>query len=233
MNSTSLYNQAIVAIKELYHLITKRSFIKRMITASIIAAAAYALYMQSSPIFLSIGIATTLLYILLFEWPYFKQPFLTPLYPVLPLLLMIALNQGVYRILLCFCVVIAASYDMGAYVTGTLFGKHKLAPSISPKKTIEGLLGGIAAAIIAGWLLYIYFALQTTLCLYTLVLIVGALCAAGGDLLESWLKRVAHLKDAGSILPGHGGFLDRLDSLFIISSIVYILRKSLYIWLFL
>jgi phosphatidate cytidylyltransferase len=232
MNSTSLYNQAIVAIKALYTLITKRSFIKRIITASIITIVVYALYMQSSPIFLSIGIATTLLYILLFEWPYFKQPFLTPLYPVLPLLLIIALNQGSYRILLCFCTLIAASYDMGAYVTGTVYGKHKLAPSISPKKTIEGLWGGIVCAVIAGWLLYIYFALQTPLCLYTLVVIVGALCAASGDLLESWLKRVAHLKDAGSILPGHGGFLDRLDSLFIISALVYITRKSLYTWLF-
>jgi len=233
MNSTSLYNQAIKAIKALCTLITKRSFIKRIITASIIAIVVYALYMQSSPIFLSISIATTLLYILIFEWPSFKQPILTPLYPVLPLLLMIALNQGAYRILLCFCVVIATSYDMGAYIMGTLFGKHKLAPSISPKKTVEGLWGGIFCAVIAGLCLYLYFAIKAPLYLYIPAIIIGALCAAGGDLYESWLKRAAHLKDAGSILPGHGGFLDRLDSLFIISSIVYIIRKSLYAWLFL
>lgn len=233
MDIIAIYHLLISVIQTTLNRIIRPSFIKRIITASIIATVSYALYIQSSPIFLSIGIAATLLYILLFEWPYFKQPLLTPLYPVLPLLLIIALNQGAYRILLCFCVVIAASYDMGAYILGTLCGKHKLAPSISPKKTIEGLWGGIVCAVIAGLCLYLYFAIKAPLYLYTLMLIIGALCAAGGDLLESWLKRIAHLKDAGSILPGHGGFLDRLDSLFIISSIVYIVRKSLYAWLFL
>ena len=100
--------------------------------------------------------------------------------------------------------------DMGAYFVGRAFGRAKLAPSISPGKTVAGLYGGIAVAtILAGaWVL---FASLKPILLGLAPLF--AVAAQGGDLFESWMKRRAGLKDSGRWLPGHGGLLDRLDGL--------------------
>jgi phosphatidate cytidylyltransferase len=100
--------------------------------------------------------------------------------------------------------------DIGAYFVGRAFGRAKLAPSISPNKTVAGLYGGVAAATVlaGGWA---WFAgLKPSL--YVLAP-VFALTAQGGDLFESWMKRRAGVKDSGDWLPGHGGLLDRLDAL--------------------
>lgn len=100
--------------------------------------------------------------------------------------------------------------DIGAYLVGSAFGRRKLAPSISPGKTVEGLYGGLVAATIlgGGW------ALLTDLNPTLLALApVFALAAQGGDLFESWMKRRARVKDSGRWLPGHGGLFDRLDGL--------------------
>ncbi|MBA3510837.1 phosphatidate cytidylyltransferase [Sphingomonas sp.] len=100
--------------------------------------------------------------------------------------------------------------DMGAYFTGRAFGRAKLAPSISPGKTVAGLYGGVAAAtILAG--AWVWFAGLKPILLVLAPLF--ALAAQGGDLFESWMKRRAGLKDSGRWLPGHGGLLDRLDGL--------------------
>lgn len=102
------------------------------------------------------------------------------------------------------------STDIGAYFVGRRFGRAKLAPSISPNKTIAGLYGGITAAAVvgAGW------ALLTDLGRPLLLLApLFAVAAQAGDLFESWMKRKAGVKDSGSWLPGHGGVFDRLDGL--------------------
>ena len=100
--------------------------------------------------------------------------------------------------------------DVGAYFVGRAFGRAKLAPSISPGKTVAGLYGGLAAAtVLAG--AWVWFADLKPL-LYVLAPLF-ALAAQGGDLFESWMKRRAGLKDSGRWLPGHGGLLDRLDGL--------------------
>jgi phosphatidate cytidylyltransferase len=100
--------------------------------------------------------------------------------------------------------------DIGAYFTGRSWGRRKLAPSISPGKTVEGLYGGIAAAtLIGGGWVYATGLGQPLLLLAPLF----ALAAQGGDLFESWMKRKAGVKDSGAWLPGHGGVLDRLDGL--------------------
>jgi phosphatidate cytidylyltransferase len=100
--------------------------------------------------------------------------------------------------------------DIGAYFAGRAIGGAKLAPGISPNKTWAGLIGGVAAAALFGALMHIYAGLPWRLTLATPVL---ALLAQSGDLFESWLKRQAGVKDSGSLLPGHGGLMDRLDGL--------------------
>jgi phosphatidate cytidylyltransferase len=100
--------------------------------------------------------------------------------------------------------------DIGAYLAGRALGRRKLAPSISPAKTVEGLYGGIAAAAILGGVWAWYTGLEQFLFVMAPVL---ALAAQGGDLFESWMKRRSGVKDSGRWLPGHGGLFDRLDGL--------------------
>jgi phosphatidate cytidylyltransferase len=119
-----------------------------------------------------------------------------------------------------FFLVVFAS-DIGAYLAGRALGKHKLAPAISPGKTIEGLIGGLlsaaAAGAIATWWFFPELPYQASIPLAIVLAAVGVL----GDLTESAMKRGAGAKDAATILPGHGGFLDRLDSLLFGAPILY------------
>ncbi|MBA4742148.1 MAG: phosphatidate cytidylyltransferase [Azoarcus sp.] len=106
--------------------------------------------------------------------------------------------------------------DIAAYFCGRRFGRIKLAPSISPGKTREGALGAIIAVMLAGLVLYAVgdgALRQLPLVAWVALLVVLTLLSIGGDLFESLLKRQAGLKDSGTLLPGHGGVLDRIDSL--------------------
>ena len=103
--------------------------------------------------------------------------------------------------------------DIGAYFSGRRFGRHKLAPAISPGKTREGVIGGLMANLL--WMLLIYqFSLGWGLALLPFLIIglATSLISVVGDLFESVLKREAGVKDSGKLLPGHGGVLDRVDS---------------------
>ncbi len=120
--------------------------------------------------------------------------------------------------------------DMGAYFVGVLFGKHKLCPEISPKKTVEGLVGGIIFSMIAMVLIgmlfsYIFYdgAKQVDFIVLCLVGLGGALTSVVGDLSFSLIKRSCGVKDFGQIIPGHGGILDRFDSVIFTAPYVYIL----------
>lgn len=108
--------------------------------------------------------------------------------------------------------IIVVSVDVGAYATGVNLGRHPMAPLISPKKTWEGFAGSALAAIIAGVLLAI-FMLQQPWWVGIVLGVVLTIVATGGDLAESLIKRDLGIKDISSLLPGHGGFLDRLDSI--------------------
>lgn len=126
--------------------------------------------------------------------------------------LMLAGHQGSLRVL-SFMLCVMAS-DTGGYVTGVLFGKHKLAPIISPNKTYEGLGGSFVLAMTVGALVA-HFLMGVP---FWAGLILGAVCTAVGtcgDLIESTIKRDVGIKDMSSILPGHGGLMDRLDSLLV------------------
>ena len=112
--------------------------------------------------------------------------------------------------------------DTGAYATGRLLGRHKLAPKISPAKTWEGAVGGTLAGIGAVLALNSWF--ETDVSLATVLPLAIAIPPAAilGDLFESWMKRRMGVKDASGLLPGHGGFLDRLDSLLFVFPVVYL-----------
>ncbi|MBI3654171.1 MAG: phosphatidate cytidylyltransferase [Acidobacteria bacterium] len=111
--------------------------------------------------------------------------------------------------------------DTGAYYTGRSLGKNKLAPRISPGKTIEGFVGGLIAAIAAGplcrWAFFHEMNLLHSLLLGALIGLVGPV----GDLAESMLKRGSEVKDSGTLLPGHGGMLDRVDSILFCAPLLY------------
>ncbi len=115
--------------------------------------------------------------------------------------------------LLLFLLVLIWVADSGAYFAGRAFGRHKLSPRVSPGKTWEGVAGGLAGALLCGLVFhYLDLAPAPLLSLLGLCLLT-ALVSIGGDLWESLLKRQAGLKDSGALLPGHGGVLDRIDSL--------------------
>jgi phosphatidate cytidylyltransferase len=109
--------------------------------------------------------------------------------------------------------------DTAAYFIGVKFGRHKLSPKISPKKSVEGSLGGLLGGLIAAVVLGLFFgkSLWFMLILGVLIVIAGQF----GDLIESVIKRNAGVKDSGMFLPGHGGVLDRLDSLLLSAPVVY------------
>lgn len=112
------------------------------------------------------------------------------------------------------------SSDTFAYLTGKFFGKHKMAPKISPKKTWEGFAGGVVLTLVLGFFVEQYFPeLRGN---WMIVGLLVSIFAPLGDLVESQLKRSFAVKDSGNIIPGHGGVLDRLDSFIICAPVVYL-----------
>ncbi|HEX3422771.1 MAG TPA: phosphatidate cytidylyltransferase [Sphingomicrobium sp.] len=132
------------------------------------------------------------------------------LYALVPALSLLWIRERAGIDLLLWAFIVTWSTDIGAYFAGRRFGRRKLAPSISPGKTVEGLYGGIAAATVLGGA----WALSAKLGIALLALAPFlAIAAQAGDLFESSMKRRAGVKDSGTWLPGHGGALDRLDGL--------------------
>jgi phosphatidate cytidylyltransferase len=115
--------------------------------------------------------------------------------------------------------------DTGAYAVGRLIGKHKLAPRVSPAKTVEGAIGGIAFAIGAVVALDYLLALPHDPVRFVALGMAIAVAAEAGDLAESAVKRRLGVKDMGRLFPGHGGVLDRLDSVLFVGAVVYYVVK--------
>lgn len=133
-------------------------------------------------------------------------------------------SNGIYYLLLLLN--FSSICDMGAYFVGSSIGKHKLCPEISPKKTVEGAIGGIASSIIVSLILVLCFGMAQKL-IVTLLLTIP-LCVLGmiGDLFASAIKRSVGIKDYGALIPGHGGVLDRVDSILMLAPVVYILMGA-------
>lgn len=135
------------------------------------------------------------------------------------------------NIYLVLVFIMAFATDTFAYLVGITMGRHKLIPSISPKKSVEGAIGGVVGAVILGctWLNYNDFKLDV---LTVIFLIFTSISSQLGDLIASKIKRVAGIKDYGNIFPGHGGVLDRFDSILDVTVIIFLFSKVMEVlWL--
>ncbi|MFP6641454.1 MAG: CDP-archaeol synthase, partial [Myxococcota bacterium] len=144
-------------------------------------------------------------------------------------------QSGIFLVLFCVSVVVLC--DSGAYFVGRAWGRRKLAPEISPNKSVEGAIGGIAVGIIGGFLvkftsdvfwpeLSAFLPWAVTLGMAFVLCLVGII----GDLVESLLKRDAEVKDTGALLPGMGGVLDRIDAVLLAVPVMYYLLLG-YVWI--
>jgi phosphatidate cytidylyltransferase len=186
----------------------------RTITGAVLIAAALLASIQGGNLFAFVvaAIATAMFY----EWTRLVRGWGLMwqvagfFYALLPALALLWIRERAGLNLLVWTFLVTWATDIGAYFAGRAFGKRKLAPAISPGKTVEGLHGGM----IVGTIVSAAWAMFTGLD-YALLLLAPffALAAQGGDLLESAMKRRAGVKDSGNWLPGHGGVLDRLDGL--------------------
>ncbi|MGE0009426.1 MAG: phosphatidate cytidylyltransferase [Candidatus Babeliales bacterium] len=201
-------------------------FLERTKTSLIIGICAAVLFLYFPPMVISALLIACAGWILLDEWPKiarhmgFTGWLLAIFYIILPFEALIYLNRTNQPALIMMCILVA-SCDIGSYIFGSLFGKHLLAPDISPKKTWEGLWGGIFTTIITFYGISLFMGSQESLTYSIFAGIPIALLAIAGDLFESFLKRNADIKDAGSLLPGHGGLLDRFDSLIFVVTFYY------------
>ena len=139
-----------------------------------------------------------------------------------------AIGNRAGTVLVAFPLVLTWASDIGAYFVGRAIGGRKLIPAVSPGKTVSGALGGLVTTIVVSWL-YVRFALGPLASLTMTVpaaLLFGAIISVSaqiGDLVESLLKREANVKDSSRLIPGHGGLLDRLDSLLFVLPVAYLL----------
>lgn len=132
---------------------------------------------------------------------------------------MTAMENGPQWFLLLLAIVFAG--DTFAYFGGRWFGKHKMMPAISPNKTWQGAVAGVIGSCLAGMIQMVRVLDNVQLWKGLVFCILCAIAAQSGDLLMSLVKRVAHIKDSGHIMPGHGGILDRLDGVFMASPLIY------------
>ena len=131
-------------------------------------------------------------------------------------------------VFMLFLFILTWTFDTFAYLVGSKFGKHKILPSVSPKKSWEGFIGGFIFTIIAYYITYNYFYDYFDFESFKLPLIISIILpftATIGDFTESYYKRQAGVKDSGNFIPGHGGILDRMDAFMITIPILYIFTK--------
>lgn len=129
------------------------------------------------------------------------------------------LPQGSWMLMSVFIMVWVC--DSGAYFTGYFLGKHKMAPHLSPKKTIEGGVGGVLLTVVAALIIQRFLLIAPNMLNAVIVALLVAFGAIVGDLFESYLKRSFGVKDSGNILPGHGGFADRFDSFLMVAPLCF------------
>lgn len=213
---------------------THRQLKQRIITGIVLVISFIVIFFYFPPLVFTLAMALILFAIMCIEWPRLFSPrsygywLLLPVYPALPCILLMHLNaQPMYRMLIPYIFLIAALHDTGSYSAGNLIGKRKIWSHISPGKTWEGFFGGylltLLGVISALSLQHIpWHTISLAAWIFVLCLV-----ATGGDLFESWLKRRAGIKDTSSLLPGHGGLLDRFDSILFLSFFFYLMKNQL------
>ena len=144
--------------------------------------------------------------------------------PFLLSYLVLIRNSNDGTVWIFFLLVLVFSGDTGAFYTGTYMGRHKLCPSVSPGKTIEGAVGGFVATLLVGFVFKYFFLSRLPWVLCILFFICISFTSQAGDLFESVLKRKGKIKDSGTILPGHGGILDRIDALLFAAPVAYMFK---------
>lgn len=157
------------------------------------------------------------------RWP--LRVLLGVLWLGLPLALLAVIREQYSPAVLVILFALIVISDSAQYFSGRAFGRHKLAPVISPKKTVEGAIGGLVASmLVAPWLGSLWLAAVPA---WQMALLGGVIAIAGmaGDLFESWLKRRAGVKDSGNLIPGHGGILDRIDAWLFAAPLYYVFLR--------
>ncbi|WP_080874728.1 phosphatidate cytidylyltransferase [Oceanobacillus timonensis] len=131
-------------------------------------------------------------------------------------------DNALRNILFAFFIIWAT--DTGAYLFGRKLGKRKLLPAISPKKTVEGALGGIFVAVVVAVIFHLITPFEQSLLTVMMVTVIASCVGQIGDLVESAFKRIYNVKDSGKILPGHGGILDRFDSMLFVFPLLHFIH---------
>ncbi len=183
------------------------------------------------PIYSSTFVASLVVLALVFEWVplALRTPWLwvmTPFYPLAPSFVLVLFNGDIlYRRLLVPAVILCAACDAGSYIVGSMWGRRLIAPALSAGKTWEGFGGGLLGAL-GALVLFSYFVRGVRPSWGAWVATVGTcVIALAGDLFESFIKRRAGVKNSGVLLPGHGGVLDRCDSLLFVGPFFYLVRN--------
>ena len=210
-------------------------FIKRLITAVLLISALIAscLYLSATLMFLIIQIVGLLAALEIRQLPLKGNnaellKIAAAAYIITGLLALSALYQQTHTRIVAYGIIASATlFDSAAYFVGSLIGTTKLAPHISPKKSLEGFIAGFIAIIMLFLAARSYKLLFFNNSLLNLIFIAGvtSCIATAGDLAESWLKRKAGVKDSGTLLPGHGGVLDRIDSVLALSIAAYLFKS--------
>ena len=133
---------------------------------------------------------------------------------------MVLIAMTEYKLFIWIVIIAAFGSDIFAYFTGYFLGKHKMAPNLSPKKTIEGAVGGLVGSSLLAWIFGLLFMKDMAIVCLLLGLFGGA-AGMAGDLTASMFKRKMGIKDYGKLIPGHGGIMDRFDSVIFVAPVVY------------
>lgn len=212
----------------------RQVFMRRVITGLIFGILFWGVFLYAPPILFSLLLALVALLIASFEWTNFYNIdswsfwLILPIYPLLPFALLIAMNHvAAYRPLLFFLFAIAFAHDTGSYIVGKMIGKHKIWPAISPNKTWEGFWGGYVFACIAMLLICFEQGISMHYPIMFAFTLVTCTLSFLGDIFESSFKRRAHIKDSGTMLPGHGGFLDRFDGILFTTYFFFLFKATI------
>lgn len=226
----SLLLITLIGLREFYSSIAKGGYLPVSWAGYAITVALYTLFIYGENIGTIMSLLPIILVLLLVVWvisyktvrfedlmiTWFGFTYITLLFSTLLLIDRLNIQHAIWLVF-----VISWSCDSLAYLTGLSIGKHKLAPAISPKKTIEGALGGIVGSML-GCLVFAYYMMPEHMMPLTIVGFIGSIFSQTGDLTASLIKRKMAVKDFGYLFPGHGGVLDRFDSILFTAPVVYV-----------